>query len=330
MASGLKMQSTATLSTSGGKPPNVLVFQPNKDTTSEEFIRVRDSLESCLAPEHYVIYPLGVDDITQYSPWKENCRLLVFPSSLTRQPCHEGSNEPSISSRVIEEVVTYVQRGGKLLSMHSELNKYFGLSPLQYSLPPTGSDGEKSVFHVYCRDDVCDVSVEISEGEDENGGQNYRFSSLVPIFDKSGSESDAYLKDLLQKSVESSQGLAFLVPLEWNADMEWIEKNTNSNNSQLDQHSMSHDLEKVPCVSQIELTNEGHAVISTVDLLPTLPNGLDVAPLVRLKKGVALRERYFSHLLRSLGVECGKGKLPELSHTFLLCSEEVCMLSGMS
>ena len=59
------------------KPPNVLVLQSLKDSTTQEFSRIRDALESCLTPERYVVYPLGVDEVQQRSPWQDNCRLLL-------------------------------------------------------------------------------------------------------------------------------------------------------------------------------------------------------------------------------------------------------------
>lgn len=309
------------------KPPNVLIYQSDKDTTNKDFIRVKESLETCLTPERYVIYPLGDDDILHYSPWKENCRLLVIPfTDHARKYYDPITMDTSLPSRVMEEVLSYGQAGGNLLSMQTELNRLLGLLSVREVLKTAraGEHSEESLLLAYCPDGVCDVEVSMEQS-------SYRFSGLVPV-SHDGMRDDMYLSSCsLQKTIMSSSDEAFLVPVEWNEDMMWIRQNSNqSNNShiQSDQPPFftlqsSHDLPSIPCVRKIALTNNGCMVLSNIDLLPILPHPLEIAPLVRLKKSVAPRGQYLTFLLRTLGLECSEEQLPDLTHTYLLCSDQV-------
>lgn len=333
----------ASSSSSGPKPPNVLIYQSDKDTTNPVFVRTRDSLEASLTPERYVIYPLGEDDMYRYSPWKDNCRLLVVPplgkcalescdpangsdlvNGKSQHHLHHRSCDPSskgtgprLPPRVMEELISYVVAGGKLLSMQSDLNREFGLFPLHETL---GKDGRDT--SIYVRDGVCDV-------EDAHNGteQGCRFSCIVSIPCGMRTEQDKiYLGNLsLQDAILSRTDIAHCMTVEWNADMKWIDRNTNQSNNtdQSDQllDVTSHD--PIPCVHELELCNSGCAILAGVDICPIMPEGLDISPLVRLKKGVALRGKYLTHLLRRLGLECGDEQLPSLTHTFLICSDEV-------
>ncbi len=313
------------------KPPNVLVYQSDKDPTSKEFLRVKESLESCLTPERYVIYPLGDDDIIHHAPWKDNCRLLVLPPPLppphaTEHAHNSITTATTLSSRVIEEVLMFAHRGGHLLSMQPELNAILGLISVRSSLigKEVGEDSEQ-VLRAYCRDEVC--SVEMSHSND-GMEWSHRFSALVPNSDRSivDRSDSVYLDGLpLKQLVLSSADKAFLVPLEWNADMNFLERNMNqSNNNDTDQSEDPFpDLPNLLCVREVTLASSGRAVLSSVDLLPSLPEGLSLSPLLRLKGDVALRGRFLSELLKGLGLECSEEKLPELTHTYLLASEQV-------
>lgn len=336
---GLKMLSAAAIaaSTSSGsfgtpKPPNVLIYQHDKDTTSKEFLRVKESLVSALTPERYVIYPLGADDILQYSPWKDNCRILVVPPPTATEHAHKPSRSVStatlLSPKVVEEMLLYAQTGGCLLSMRPSLNEVLGFTPIRReALDRAGA--AKSVLLGYCQDGVCDVEVTTSTA----GGmkQKYRFSCLVPDCDRTRSESDdAYLSSLsLQKWIVSSSDEAFLVPLEWNADTQWLEQNTNQSNRHhqsvpTSTRQESHDISQIfPCVRKLVLRSGGCAVLANVDLLAIPPPGIELAPLVRLKKNVVSRGQYFTSLLRGFGLGCSEEKFVTLTHTYLLCSDQV-------
>ena len=312
-----KMMTSAGHAVAHPKPPNVLIYQDSKDPTSKEFLRAKESLEFCLAPEHYVLYPLGGDDVTHHTPWKDNCRLLVLP------PSPPNSVGTVMSSRVIEEVLSYVQRGGNLLSMQPELNKLLGLRPLQECLTETVvSEDREKMMRAYCRDQVCSVEVPNSNGTE----QNHRFSALVPDF--SGTIVDhsnsVYLDGLpLKKLVLNCSNEAHLVPLEWSVDEQWLNTNQSNNNDIELCGDLLPNLPILPCVQKVTLTGGGQAIVSSVDLFSSLPEGLGLSPLLRLKEGVALRGRLLSKLLRGLGLKCSAESLPELTHTYLLAEEQV-------
>lgn len=96
------------------KPPNVLVLQPSgTKQDNSHFGHLREELSSCLNPERYVIYPLGMEEVLKV-PWKENCSLLFVPSGI------------EASSRVYKEILSFVMNGGILLSMEGMLNSMLG------------------------------------------------------------------------------------------------------------------------------------------------------------------------------------------------------------
>jgi biotin--protein ligase len=96
------------------KPPNVLIFSPlpSTDGSSTDFNVIKHDVQSCLGLHHYVIYPLT--DIDQ--PWKDNCSLLIIPSSAIITP-HDWN-----------EISSYLTSGGKCLSINQQINDSFDLS----------------------------------------------------------------------------------------------------------------------------------------------------------------------------------------------------------
>ena len=92
------------------KPPNVLVLCNSKsDEDVLAFETVKSELQLCLGIERYVVYPLS--DLGQ--PWKENCSLLVLPSTF------------HITEDKWKEISSYLQSGGKCLSTNAAMNGIF-------------------------------------------------------------------------------------------------------------------------------------------------------------------------------------------------------------
>lgn len=336
------------------KPPNVLVLQPLKDSTSEDFGRIREALETCLTPERYVIYPLGIDEIRQHSPWQENCRLLLVPPPTERaQSVTTGKDTsiscsepvPLLSDKVLQEIALYVSKGGVLLSMQPELNRMLGLD----SLSEMQSD--------YCQHGVCSVAVK-SDGSSktEKSAPLDKFNALhisalassLPEARKShdcmnGVEQNSSCVSRgeqlqLEMGIVSKEDLAVLTAVETDAMLEWLDANTNQSNNvpsepgftatpQLrdseEAVSSSSEENGVVCVQKLELEQGGKAVLSSVELFPLVPRDLGVKVLVWLKRGVEQRRKFLSSVLLSLGLECSEEKLPELTHTYLVCSSEV-------
>ena len=78
------------------------------------------------------------------------------------------------------------------------------------------------------------------------------------------------------------------------------------------------------CVRGLELERGGKAVLSSVELFPSVPQeDIGVKKLVWLKRGVEQRRKFLSSLLSDLGLECSEEGLPELTYTYLVCSGEV-------
>ena len=311
-STGTSMLSTGL--TAVPKPPNVLIYHPDKDSTNEGFLRVKQSLELCLTPERYVIYPLGLDDILQYSPWKENCKLLVIPPTTQSGPCGSHDHSSELSPRVVEEISRYTQSGGSILSLHSHLNSFFG-----FPFSPFSKVGETD--NVKPEDEHC--TVEVCEEL-----QKYQFPSLVSSSSRNYALGNVFLDVPLSDSVVENADVAFLVN-----KLKWDEANNNqSNNKRQDIPSriqpsnrlnllVSADL--VPCVRKVVFKNEGRATLANVDFLPVLPTGIELESLMHLSRGVAQRKQLLSSLLSWFGMECSKEKLPDLSHTYLLCSDKV-------
>lgn len=187
----------------------------------------------------------------------------------------------------------------------------------------------------YCEDGVCDVEVwrgmeressGMEQGQGSNGQSN-RFSCLVPASNGMGSKpADVYWNEVsLRKSIVSSTEEGFLIPVERNTDMGQTTNQSNSNQSDHEESLRSHDPPlSCACVRKVVFATNGCAVLANVDLCPVLPHGLGVSALLRLKRGVASRGRYLTLLLRMLGLECSEDQLPSLSHTYLICSQQVC------
>ena len=326
------------------KPPTVLVLQPDKDSTTQEFSRIRDALESCLTPERYVVYPLGLEEVRQSSPWRDNCRLLIVP--LRPSPSAASEHAQSIpsdggddtrlhmSEKILQEIASYVGRGGALLSMHPDVNRMLGLN----------LSSEKQLK--YFEHGICNVAPKLNKGRESADKRELmdKFNALhISAFSSSNHTEEKQSRDqinatgqTLESGIISREELAVLTPIETDAVLEWLDANTNQcNNIEREQSSTapqslrdtqeeSGSSESGPvCVQRIELEQGGRAILSVVDLFPLVHQDLGVKALVWLKRGVEQRRRFLSSLLLGLDLECSEEKNPELTHTYLVSSGEV-------
>ena len=85
----------------GVKPPNITVYC-GKEDSKESFDRIRSVLEQCVDNERYVIYQVVHSEMSTV-PWSDNTELLVLASE---ESCKD----------VDEAVLTYLERGGKIIS----------------------------------------------------------------------------------------------------------------------------------------------------------------------------------------------------------------------
>ena len=354
----------AAMAHSQAKPPNVLILQSHKDSTSKDFIRIKEALELCLTPERYVVYPLGIEEIQQYSPWQDNCRLLLVPPTFPTVTEHAQSvvaagngtgihyhdeTVPCMSDKVLQEIASYVSKGGVLLSMHSGLNRMLGLDSLN----------RNSLSAKYYQHGVCSVTPISDKSSKEDKSTLEKFNALHISALATGLQSNAKLPQVkvhtggqnsshgdqilqLETAVATKKDMAIFTPIESDAALEWLDVNTNQSNNvpsetqglstttapplQLEENS-----EKVAtiedgdlaCVRRVELEQGGKAVLSSVELLPSVPQDVGVKMLVWLKRGVEQRRKFLSSLLLGLGLECSEEGLPKLTHTYLVCSGEV-------
>jgi len=298
------------------KPPNVLVYSPQKDSTSNGFSRVIESLETCLSPERYVIYPIGLEDMVQYSPWKSNCKLLMVPPMADDGLQESQDTNLELPPKVIAEMATFVQAGGSILSLHSQLNRFF-----EFSFSKAESLQEK-VQKFNIRNHESSI-VEFKDDNDSN-----QFPCLTLNQNSQYDFSGVFLDTPLANTLESKTSVGFYV-----CRKALNKSNTNqSNNSEEGDAVMPHDsagqASRVAVVQKMTLKGGGKVVVAGVDLLPVLPAAMKLEMLMELSRGVSQRRKVLSDLLTWFDLACSKETLPELSHTYLLCSDEVRMARG--
>lgn len=282
------------------KPPNVLIFQPSKDSTCREFLRAREALEHCLTPERYAIYALGYDEIAQKAPWKENCRLVVIPPA-------PGAQESSLdavtqlSSMVLTEIMSYLKDGGAVLSMNRSANRYLGLHSLVTSPAVDCSITLKERNVRSPNSGVGGVSESIIFHATNVKSHGTRVNRSHVITEQSMSE-DILSRDTIAHFLTS------------------VDENSNQSNNI---PASNCGEEYLPAVEVVSVMGEGCAIVCEVDLLPLPLGETDISLLVKLKKDVLLRSMVLGHLLGLLGMECSEERLPELTHTYLVSGEKV-------
>ena len=345
------------------KPPNVLVLQSFKDSTSREFGRIKDALESCLTPERYVVYPLGAEEVQQRSPWQDNCRLLLVPPAIAHAQSVLASNgtgassssqsdrdeeiEMCISEKISQEICSFVGKGGALLSMNTKLNGVLGLGSVNIARSQ------------YCQNGVCNVTSKLACQTSNTLPEKFNalhISALspspTPLSATSSHDHASRVEELKSTSLDysdqietgdviSTEDVATFDPIETDVTLDWLDANTNQcNNTQVaGDHSLSKATPQdgdtnelieteltdcdLACVRKVKFASGGKAILSSIDLFPLASQELGVKTLVWLKRSVEQRRRFLSSLLLSLGLECSEERLPELTHTYLVCSGEV-------
>ena len=282
------------------KPPNVLVLQPSPtkskeegDGPSQQFSSLKEELLSCLNTERYVLYPLSVKDVV-LTPWKENCSFLVLPCNVTAATLTMGGIDSSWPD-VLREMISYVHSGGVLLSMHSVLNTRLGFKP-----------PSPLVWNHLCRVGT--------SGHTASSGENIHFRTSTI------SSANAFGSDSTEKETNppvSIEDVAFILP----------EDSERSLSHQLSTSDMSTESSCIshqfPCIRKIKFEGGGQAILSYVDLFPEIHESLDVETLVQVKEDTRDRAKFLRGLLSDIGLECGLEKVPDLTHTYLLCSKEV-------
>ena len=250
---------------------------------------MREALDACLTPERYVIYPLGFSEIQQSFPWQDNCRLLLVPptSSIATEHAQSSNGDtgmqhyqdetmaPCIPDDILQEIASFVSKGGVLLSMNSELNRMLGFNG--------------NVLPVkYYQHGVCSVAPDESSEMDKSGFKLEKFNALhISALAKGVSQSSS--SEVLQLEATKKKDLAIFTPVESDAALEWLDDADTKNQSNTPQSSsheppLSHLEEEgmgdvvatledgdLVCVRELELGGGGRAVASSVNLFPTVP-----------------------------------------------------------
>lgn len=298
------------------KPPNVLVLQSSYSKTKEKegpFSFLKESLASCLNQERYVLYNLSVEDVL-LTPWKENCTLLVVPSSAMAATSTEaGKSSESNWPKVLREIASYVQSGGALLSMQSGLNELLGFNPpyafIQNRLSLVATQLNSTTSRGNIQFHTLTIS-HVNSGSDLFENETHPPLSVedVAFIVSDSSETSPPSNSQLQ-SVSFSNSCAD--PIE-NAT---IHVDVGNNSDCISQ--------QFPCVQKLKFEGGGQAILSYVELLPGIHESLDVGALMQVKKDTEDRAKFLQGILSAIGLECSVEQVPSLSHTYLLCSEEV-------
>ena len=247
-----------------------------------------------------------------------------------------------ILDKILQEVASFVSKGGVLLSMHSELNRMLGFDSLNGKILPAK----------YYQHGVCSVAPITDESieTDKSSFKLEKFNALhisalagIGFGQNSSSNSSSQILQLdhetavaLTKKID----LAIFTPVESDAALEWLDvdaknqRNVPQSNGQppshVEEESSTGEVvatlkdSDLVCVRGLELERGGKAVLSSIELFPLVPQeDIGVKKLVWLKRGVEQRRKFLSSLLSDLGLECSEEGLPELTYTYLVCSGEV-------
>ncbi|XP_022803242.1 biotin--protein ligase-like [Stylophora pistillata] len=122
-ATRLTSHVSKAMTTKSSKPPNILIYTGNSDTEGRRFTEVKKALSQVINLHSYVMYRIYEQQITTH-PWVENTALLVL------------GNSDSMSSKVRQVFVKYLESGGQILSLCSPFMCQVVKKPLDKHLKP--------------------------------------------------------------------------------------------------------------------------------------------------------------------------------------------------
>ena len=113
------------------KPLNVLTLCSDLVTTSA-FNTCGKTVSRLLHKDRYTVYDITLSEFTE-SPWRESTQALVIPSPTSGGP-------GKLSPKAMVHVKDFFLKGGKILSMHSQINRAFGFHLDSSTISLSGSD----------------------------------------------------------------------------------------------------------------------------------------------------------------------------------------------
>jgi len=127
-----ELRNTADMSSS--KLVNVLVLL----ATDGKNVIVRDHVSACLHPDKYAVRNIALTELLR-SPWEETTKAVIVPSP-------GGSGPEELALHEVNRLQRYCKNGGKILSMHPQLNNAFG-----FPFPSIEYVKANSIVVLHCR-----------------------------------------------------------------------------------------------------------------------------------------------------------------------------------
>ena len=236
---------------------------------------------------------------------------------------------------VCDEIVSYVRAGGILLSMQGELNKQLG-----FEFQAVSSVTEQSRLasvRVLSSSIVAgskfapsETSTPSSSSSEQCDYITFRapsvWASPAATSDDIGRVDSSGLGELgtLDSEVESREILAVF---HHEPPEETVESPSHSTAAETggsnDSGSRAEEEQASPCFQKAIFRSGGLALLSYVDVLPPIHEESDISKLVQLKRDTEARIDFLRAVLSGAGLECSSSKVPDVTHTYLVCSEKV-------
>ena len=264
--------SSSSSSSSGTvvKPPNVLVLVPAKDTP-DLFLRTKETLQACLGYERYVVYPLPFAEVTSKNlPWKENCILLIVP------------NLPQIlPSDLVAELSSFIQMGGKCLSMNIQISAHI----------------------------LDSISTRPCIETKDTGNNEDKVMIISPLDPKL--ESFHSLKCVYNSSLHLEED---------GIDVNWTVMSL-AKARQLDDQEKQTVQDDAPCCWLVsDPPAQRVSIVSFLELMAPDVDASSMAVLEKIKETGKPRHEFLRTVFDAMGLECGSAAMPPLSPIYLVTS----------
>ena len=227
------------------------------------------------------------------------------------------------------EIVSYVRGGGMLLSMQEELNVQLGFK--FQDLSSVSCLPNVRVLSESCITDSNFIPSAVSAPFSEQYNSiTFRAPSIwngsITTSNEIGQvESTELAKGLLESEVVSREDLAVFHDEPFAETVENYTSVTPTDIEHTDSiaNSIAREDPTSPCFQKVIFRSGGVAFLSYVDVLPPIHEESDVSKLVQLKRDTEIRTDFLRSVLSGAGLECSSASAPDLTHTYLVCSEKV-------
>ena len=251
--------------------------------TDGRSVIARDSVASFLHRDRYTVCNVALTELLR-SPWEESAKAVIVPPP-------SGGGPEELASHEVDRLQRYCERGGKILSMHPQLNTAFG-----FPSPSIVAAEANPVVVIHCQQ------------------QSERDEPFL--------ESSAPLCSNLSVPTNESDSLL------WEGGNQFTTCTlctTPTTDHRCTDEPIIRALSKSSSSS-----SSSCAVLSYVDLCPDLRQFTsDPAVLQRLKETHGAREKVLRMLLEQLDLQCRSGENPGHSLSYILSSSPVSYRASM-